>query len=158
MRRSSTRAATLEIHGVPVQKGENVLNIVKDVGRALDLPISDTMIDACHRLRTRVGSDRHPGIIVSMVRRYDAEEVLHKRRVKRNLNTHDIGLTLTPSEPVYINESLSPARRALLYAARQVKKEKNYPYLWVRGEKIYLRKEEGSKAIAVRNMDDLAKL
>ncbi|XP_039278707.1 uncharacterized protein LOC120350214 [Nilaparvata lugens] len=153
-----SRRNTIEIHGVPVQKGENVVTIVKDIGRSLGFPVNDSMIDACHRLRSKVGSGRHPGIIVRMVRRLDAEELLQKRRVKRNFNTHDIGLTAKPAEPVYLNECLSPARRTLFSAARKVKNEKNYSYLWVRGGKIFLRKEQGLSVITVTKMEDLEKL
>lgn len=153
-----SRRNTLEIHGVPVEKGENVVTLVKTVGRALDFPVEDAMIDACHRLRTRDGSGKSPGIIVKMVRRLDAEALLQKRRVKRNLNTHDIGQTSRPAEPVYINESLSPARRRLLYEARQVKKEKGYTYLWIRGGKILLRKEDGAPVKVVTEMDHLKNL
>ncbi|XP_039295428.1 uncharacterized protein LOC120353938 [Nilaparvata lugens] len=141
-----------------MQKGENVVAIVKDVGRSLGYPIEDTMIDACHRLRSRVGSDKHPGIIVKMVRRLDSEELLQKRRVKRNFNTHDMGLTSGPAVPIYINESLSPARRSLYNAARQVKKDKNFEYLWVRSGKIFLRKKQGSNVITVRKIEDLKDL
>ncbi|XP_039295346.1 uncharacterized protein LOC120353910 [Nilaparvata lugens] len=153
-----SRRNTIEIHGVPVQKGENVVTIVKDIGRSLGFPVNDSMIDACHRLRSKVGSGRHPGIIVRMVRRLDAEELLQKRRVKRNFNTHDIGLTAKPAEPVYLNECLSPARHTLFSAARKVKNEKNYSYLWVRGGKIFLRKEQGLSVITVTKMEDLEKL
>ncbi|XP_022201355.2 uncharacterized protein LOC111058164 [Nilaparvata lugens] len=163
-----SRHNTVEIHGVPMQKGENVVAIVKDVGRSLGYPIEDTMIDACHRLRSRVGSDKHPGIIVKMVRRLDSEELLQKRRVKqellqkrrvkRNFNTHDMGLTSGPAVPIYINESLSPARRSLYNAARQVKKDKNFEYLWVRSGKIFLRKKQGSNLITVRKIEDLKDL
>ncbi|XP_039299874.1 uncharacterized protein LOC111055020 [Nilaparvata lugens] len=153
-----SRRNTIEIHGVPVQKGENVVTIVKDIGRSLGFPVNDSMIDACHRLRSKVGSGRHPGIIVRMVRRLDAEELLQKRRVKRNFNMHDIGLTAKPVEPVYLNECISPARRTLFSAARKVKNEKNYSYLWVRGGKIFLLKEQGLSVIMVTKMEDLEKL
>ncbi|KAG8319704.1 hypothetical protein J6590_086214 [Homalodisca vitripennis] len=46
-----------------------------------------------------------------------------------------------------VNEALTPARRRLLAAARQMKREKGYKYLWDRGEKIFLRKEDGTNAI-----------
>lgn len=153
-----SRRNTLEIHGVPLQKGENAVTLVKAVGRALDCKVDDVMIDACHRLRARDGSGKSPGIVVKMVRRLDAEALLHKRRVKRNLNTHDIGLTEAPAEPVYVNESLSPARRRLLYAARQLKNEKGYSFLWIRGGKILMRKDQGAPVKTISHMDDLNKL
>lgn len=140
-----------------MEKGENVVALVKTVGRALDYPVEDNMIDACHRLRTREGSGKPPGIIVKMVRRLDAEGLLQKRRVKRNMNTHDLGLTAKPAEVVYVNESLAPERRRILNAARLLKREKGYTYLWIRGGKIFLRKSDGDRVIVLDSMDDLDK-
>lgn len=32
--------------------------------------------------------------------------------------------------PVYVNEQLSPANKKLFYQANQIRKERNYAYLW----------------------------
>lgn len=153
-----SRRNTLEIHGVPEQKGESVVSLVKAVGRALDYPVEDSMIDACHRLRVREGSGKPPGIIIRMVRRMDADALLQKRRVKRNLNTSDIGLATVSAGAVFVNESLTPARRRLLYLARQVKNEKGYAFLWIRGGKILLRKDQGAKVKVISHLEDLKNL
>lgn len=118
----------------PPKANENVIDLVKAVGYALDYPITESMIDACHRLGSPASNqyDKPLGIIVKMVRRMDAQELLVKRRVKRNLSTSDIGLQLTQSRPIYLNESLSPARRKLFNAVQ----EKKYTYLWIRGGKM----------------------
>lgn len=151
-----SRRNTIEIHGVPVERNEDVISVVKNVGRALDYPVEDNMIDACHRLRATGG--RTPGIVVKMVRRLDAEKLMEKRRVKRNFNTHDLGLTTKPAEPVYVNESLAPGRRRLLNAARQAKKDNSYTYLWIRGGRILMRKSQGDPVKVISTMDDLKKL
>lgn len=153
-----SRRNTVEIHGIPAEKGENVATLVKTVGQALGYPVDDGMVDACHRLRGRDGSGRPPGIIVKMLRRGDAEALLQKRRVKRNLTTHDLGLTSRPAQSVYVNESLAPGRRKLLHAASQIRKEKGYKYLWIRGGKILMRKDEGERVRVVVSTDDLASL
>lgn len=153
-----SRRNTLEIHGVPFQKNEDVVGIVKTVGRALDFPIDDMQIDACHRLGNRDNSGKPPGIVVKMVRRIDAEGLLQKRRVKRNLNTHDIGMREALAQVVYVNESLSPGRRRLLAAARQVKRDKAYTYLWIRAGKIFMRKSQGDPVKVLNVMDDLKNL
>lgn len=153
-----SRRNTLEIHGIPMEKNENVVNLVKTVGRALDYAVEENMIDACHRLRVRDGSGKAPGIVVKLVRRLDAEGLLQKRRVKRNLSTHDLGMTSRPAEVVYVNESLAPNRRRLLNAARQAKKDKGYTYLWIRGGKILMRKNPGDSVRVVSTMEDIISL
>lgn len=153
-----SRRDTIEIHGVPVEPNEQVLEVVKRVGKALDVNIEDTMVSACHRLRTKDSSGKAPGIIVKMVRRMDADHILERRRVKRNLSTHDIGLTSRPALPVYVNESLSKGRRSLLNSAREKKDEKKYTYLWIRGGKILMRKADGTPVKIVKCRADLEKL
>ncbi|XP_046681380.1 uncharacterized protein LOC124368148 [Homalodisca vitripennis] len=152
-----SRLNAVEIHGIPEEKNEDVISIVKEVGKALDMTISDTMIDACHRLGRRTDPNRPPpGIIVKFVRRLDKEELLKKRRVKNNLSTRH--MNMGTDQPVYINEALSPAKRRLFAEARQLKKEKMYKFLWVRGGKIFMRKDEESTSIQVTCKADFASL
>ncbi|KAG8299351.1 hypothetical protein J6590_103253 [Homalodisca vitripennis] len=115
-------------------------------------------IDVCHRLKKRNDADRPAGIIAKFVRREDKLKFLEKRRVKRNLNSHDVGYTSSTANPVYVNESLSPTKRKLLAAARSVKQEKNYAYLWVRNGKVFLRKAQGDPFIIVSSMEQIEKL
>lgn len=68
-----SRRDTIEIHGVPVAAGEQVVEVVKSVVTALDLPIDNTMISACHMLRNREETGKPPGIIVKIVRRMDVQ-------------------------------------------------------------------------------------
>lgn len=152
-----SRVNALEIHGLPLGKNEDVLSVVKEVGKALDMNIVDTMIDACHRLGKEPGKNgAPPGIIVKFVRRFDKEEMLRKRRAKKDFSTRHMNINI--DTPVYINDSLSPARRRLFAAARVIKKEKQYSYLWVRGGNIFLRKEDAGAVIKVSCQADLDKL
>jgi hypothetical protein len=151
------RSNSLEIQGVPEDKNEDVYEVVKRVAASLDLSIQREAIDICHRLGKRSGNDKPAGIIVKFVRREDKIKMLEKRRVKRNLSTSDIGFS-GPSVPVYVNESLSPAKRKLLGAARAAKREKGYTYLWIRSGKIFLRKNQGDPVIIVNSMQQVEQL
>lgn len=152
-----SRLNAVEIHGIPIQPGEDVIGVVKEVGKALDMEVTDNMIDACHRLGNKPRPDNSPpGIIVKFVRRLDKEEFLRKRRVKRDLSTRHMQMAM--DRTVYINEALTPERRRLLAAARQVKRDKNFRHLWVRGGKIFMRKEDGSTVIQVTCQADLNKI
>lgn len=148
-----SRSNCLEIQGIPYMPTEDVLSIVKDVGKALDLTISDSMVDACHRLGVRQNGDKPPGIIVKFVRRIDKEEFLRKRRVKRTLSTRHMGRS--DDLPIYVNESLSPTRRRLHAMARQYQRDNNYKFLWVRNGKIFLRKEEKAPVKVISRQEDL---
>ncbi|KAG8329048.1 hypothetical protein J6590_096314 [Homalodisca vitripennis] len=71
-----------------------------------------------------------------------------------NLNTKDVGFTGTAPESVYINESLSPARR-LLAVARAVKRLQNYTYLWVPNGKISMMKNQGYSVIVITFLEQI---
>lgn len=150
-----SRRNCIEIHGMPVENN-NVLEAVKSVGKALNMNIEESMIDACHTLKKRPNVTGPPPIVVKFVRRMDAEEMLAKRRQKKQLSTRHMDL---PSDmPVYINESLSPARRRLLAMAREARKQQHYKWIWVRGGKIFMKKEDEGQVIPIRTQADLGRL
>jgi hypothetical protein len=127
-----SRVNSLEIHGIPLDKNENVLTVVKQVGKALDLEITDAMVDACHRLGRGADPASPPGIIVKFVRRMDKEELLRIRRVKRTLSTRHMGMAM--DNPVYINESLTKRRRLLYNSARKVRRSNSSTYGFAMGK------------------------
>ncbi|XP_046685349.1 uncharacterized protein LOC124371080, partial [Homalodisca vitripennis] len=138
------------------EKNEDVVSIVKEVGKVLDFNISNTMIDACHRLGKRSEPNSPPpGIVLKFISRLDKEELLRKRRVKSKFSTRHMNLEM--DKPVYINESLTPMKRKLMAEARKFKRENNYQFVWVRDGRIFLRKEEASKVIHVTCQADLPK-
>lgn len=152
-----SRRNTIEIYGIPQDKNEDVVQIVKEVGKVLDFEITKPMIDACHRMGRRPGHNSAPaGIVVRFVSRLDKEELLRRRRVKSNLSTRHMNLGV--DQPVYINEALTPARRKLMAAARQVRREKSIKFLWVRNGKIFMRKEESAPVIHISCQADLNKV
>lgn len=150
-----SRINMLEIHGIPVQPQDNPAELIKKVGNALDVNLQDCDIDACHRINTHPTSQLPSPIVVKFCRRSTKEELLHRRRVKRNLNTLDIGFTL--SSQIYINESLCPARRRLLAKCRQLRRSADIKFLWTRNGKIFMRKEDTSLVHNITTEEDLEK-
>lgn len=143
-----SRMNSLEINGIPEEKNENMVDVIKKVGKVLGVEIEEEHIDACHRLGAIKEGEKR-GIIVKFTRRSTKEEFLAKRKIKRNFNTSDLGRTSGPADVIYVNESLSPARRKVLNAARALRKDQGYTYVWVKNGKILLRKNEGDKVIVV---------
>ncbi|XP_046679195.1 uncharacterized protein LOC124366640 [Homalodisca vitripennis] len=150
-----SRRNCVEIQDVPVQNNDTI-QTVKDVGKTLGVDIEEKIIDACHTLGKKVNTKDTTGIIVKFVRRVDAEALLTKRREKRDFSTRH--LNLASDNPIYVNESLSPTRRRLLGMARQARRERGYKWLWVRGGKIFLRKEDNGPVTIVQCQADLDKM
>lgn len=151
-----SRRNCLEVHGVPHTPTEDPEDVIITVGRALGCEFKKDMIEACHRLTKKTKDGRPAPIIVKFIKRSIKEDILRKRRVKRDFSTRH--MNLPSDEPVYINESLCPGRRAVFAAARKAKGDLGYKYLWVRGGTIFMRKQEGSSVIALKAMKDVSML
>ena len=59
---------------------------------------------------------------------------------------------------LYINEHLTKQRKDLFYAARTVKRENKYEYLWTANGKVFMKKSNVHARIAIKSMSDLEKL
>lgn len=154
-----SRRNTLEIFGIPESANESSTSLkqtVIKVGAALGVNLSEDGIDACHRFN---GGNNRPtsGIIVKFVRRDYPDQLLAKRKVKRNLSTRHLD-GHTSDSPIYINPSLAPARRVLLAKARKLRTDYNYKFVWVdRVGRVKVRKsdDKNAKVIVLNDDDDL---
>lgn len=135
-----------------------MFNLVETVGSSLSLKMNVDMVDACQRLGKKLDTNGKPrGIIVKFTRRTVKKEIVKKRRVKRNLNTTNIGFPI-PSRLIYMNESLTQTICHVFNAVQELKKEKRFTFVWVRNDKILVRLSEGDNVIVVTNMDDVKEL
>ncbi|KAF9424282.1 hypothetical protein HW555_000675 [Spodoptera exigua] len=160
-----SRASNIEIQCVPEYKSENVINIVKQIGRTVSVSINDNDIHYCARIAklnadstrprsilTKFNSPRTRDSFLSAVLTYN------KRNVQDKLNTHDLGFGSMQKSPVYVVENLSPDNKNLHAATRKRAKELKYKFVWVRGGRVYARKTETSDTVFIRNLDILHKL
>lgn len=153
-----SRVNDIDIHGIPYRPGENVSAILASLGRALGLPITPELVDVAHR----VGPPSSPrrGILVRFLRKTDKEAVIKARKVKRDLKVgaldHFSDLPRPVAEAiVFVNESLSPARRALLNAAREQKSKGKLSDVWVAGGKVYAKKTADGDKVHIRDRTHL---
>lgn len=153
-----SRSNCLEIHGVPEERSESVIDVVKKVGRVLNYDVRDEMIDAVHRLaKNPRNPSAHRGIIVKFCRRLEMEQFRAKTRVKNGFAASELGYK-TESR-VFVNLSLSKDTRILWTETRAFRQQRNYKYAWISNSgKIFLRKEEGFAAILISESADLQKL
>ncbi|XP_022188927.1 uncharacterized protein LOC111047474 [Nilaparvata lugens] len=152
-----SRRNNVEIYGVPTTQGENVSKIVLDVCKSVGMDISKHSIDACHRLKKR-NNRPTSGIIVKFVRRTDAEDLLLRRKKKRDLNTNHIGFT-GEAAPIFINKSLTAKRSKLFAKVKQFQHDAGYKYVWTDfAGRVRIRFREGDRAIVINSEDDLQNL
>lgn len=147
-----SRSNMLEVNGIPQTINENLTDIICKMSNALGHQISEKEIDICHRMKSRK-EGQTPPIVVRFVRRMDRNEIIQRRKVKRDFSTRDMGQSL--DSRVYINESLSLSRRKVFATARELYKKNKIKYIWVKNGKILARKEDGAPAIELKNLGDV---
>lgn len=159
-----SRSHNIEIQAVPEKKTENILTIVKNLYATVDLPISDSEISACRRVaklpttsanRPRnilvtLPSARHRDTIISAVKRFN------RAHLKEPLNSHHIGVSGDKCI-IYVCEHLSPETKELHACTRKALRDK-YRYVWVKFGNIYIRKDDNSPVIHIKNKEILDKL
>ena len=159
-----TRCDCLEIRGVPVTTGEDTNVIVKKIGALIDVDINDTDISISHRIPSSNDgasgstSFRHPAIVVKFTNRKN-RDLFYKARSKLKIyNTSNIGLGRNGESKIYIQESLTEAKRNLFKSCLKFRKDQKYKFIWTYYGVIYLRRNEHTPASRITSVRDLEKL
>lgn len=150
-----SRLNNVEIRGVPCTQGEDCVAILKTVGEKIGCPVMPTDLDVVHRVPTAKGNNKN--ILARFTSRDKKTEFISKAR-KAKLCLSNINIASTPDSPVYVNEHLTPANKALFSKALELKKEKNWMFLWTANCQVWARKTEDSKVYRIYDEADLAKI
>lgn len=95
-----------------------------------------------------------------LVVKFDSDEIRDSileviRRTKPTLKSNEITHHPGESKMIFMNEYLTPYYKKLFFQAKQLKKDKNYDYLWVRKGHVLLKKNNGAKVMRLSCLDDL---
>lgn len=149
------RKNNLIFHGIPMEREENVIQKVLNIGKVLDVNITPENIDAAHRLpSTKPGPQP---VIVKFVNRWKKEDILAQRRVKKTLKTNQIGYS-GPGENIYINEHLTPKNELIAKKCRELRQQGKIFATWVRDCKIYIRISQDSPSKLIKSAEMLHEL
>lgn len=162
----TARNCNVEIQNVPQFKGENLLQIVHNVGTMVGVNIPNEAINSARRVAHATRSDRPRNIIVQLSSRRLRDEVVAAARVRRSLSTAQLLPTALADDPstqrtnsiFYVNEHLTTSNKILLRKTKQKAKELDYKYVWVKNGSIMVRKNDGTKLIKIRDEYDLQKI
>uniref|UniRef100_A0A8D8R783 FP protein C-terminal domain-containing protein n=1 Tax=Cacopsylla melanoneura TaxID=428564 RepID=A0A8D8R783_9HEMI len=156
----------IEIWEFPETRGEDVVNIVTIIGRAIGVEnINEGDIQVAHRvdLMNKDRGGKHRPIIVHMGSRYIRNKWLQKyrdfRRAKSSgkLSAKDISNSL-PDSAVYLNEHITVKRKLLLKEAKTFAREKNIKFVWVKDGFILMKKNENDHRVQkISTADELEK-
>ncbi|CAK1585047.1 unnamed protein product [Parnassius mnemosyne] len=148
------------VNGIPERKSENLVNIITQVAKyaAHELLVED-ILHVTRVAKINPKTDRARTVVIKLrsLRQRDAllaaVATYNKRNPTNKLSTSHLGFE-GPST-LFIAEHLSPSNKSLHAAARKKKRELGYKYVWVRNGRIYMRKDDFSQALLIRNMDCL---
>ena len=143
------RRDCLEITGVPITSHDNPKQLVKEIGTLIGAEIDDSHIAAAHRLPDSKNVKNR--MIVKFLQRDKREEVFKKRKhlVGKNIRhlpslQTEIGESISRSNKIFINESLTGYRKRLFGRIKEYKRKNNVKFLWTSNGKIMLKVSETS--------------
>lgn len=155
-----SRSSNIEIQCVPENKQENLINTVQQLSKIIKYPVSDAQIHYCSRLaKMNSTSPRPRSILVKFSSPRIRDEFLaatskfNKNNQNDKLNTSHLGIGGNKKGAVYVVEHLTPENKSLHAAARSKAKELKYRFVWVRDGRIYMRKNEQSNYVHIKNID-----
>lgn len=153
----------VEITGVPEYPEESTGHIIQSFALKLGMIVEDrdiVSVDRAGPIRRAAGEgDAKPRprpLVVRLARRALRDELLRNARVRRGLNTSDIGLPKHNPLPIYVNERLTKTNRKLFWQARQAGSSANWKYVWTKGGRIYAKRTDGgNRAVQIRSEKDI---
>ena len=150
------RRDNLKIEGVEYQEGENTLQIIKDIGEQIGVPIQDSDISVVHRIMPNkkdetTGDNSIPGAsntqtkkIPSIIARFNRRQVkINYFEARKTLITKLECPDKIKAAEVY--EDVTPLRSRIMYELRHRGNKLAFRYVWSRGGRIYCRTPEEVK-------------
>lgn len=160
------RESNVEINGLPEHKSENLVTTLLHLGSVVENPLVDADILHISRVAklNRKNDDTRPRTVVVKLRSQRHRDSIlaavarfNRKNAQDKLSTNHLGLA-GPRNPVFVSEHLSPSNKALHAATRIEAKTREYKFVWVRNGRIYVRKNESSQAIHIRNKESLHRM
>ena len=146
-----TRKHNLEIHGIAETADEDIAENVVKLGKVVNVHISPSDIDICHRMGPRNSSGPKP--IIVRFKSHKKKTELYKAR--KHLKSVSLNQYFHATNVVYINGNL---RRKLLAKVRKFKKDNHWHSAWTLEGKIFIKKSQEEQPKIIHAEGDLTKI
>lgn len=156
------RVENLELIGIPKTDREQLMEILRNVSRAINIPFNESHISAVWR-KEESSSDNYykkveqQSIIVRFVSRELKDRWLKKGRDLIVIPGAEC-LPRIPGADVYINEHLSNAKKSLMKSAKRLEETRKICFAWLKDGHVYIRITPTSKAVKIKSMKDFENL
>lgn len=150
----------IEICNVPKRDNENLFVLMRRMYENLDIEYhSDSILNV---YRTRGRNNRPGSILVELSSPLLRDRMLQAYRKTKlspgtRVDSSKIGID-GPKTQIFISEQLTKKANHLFFLARSLAKTKQYKYCWTRNGNVYLRKEDGSPFIIIKDENHITKL
>lgn len=120
-----------ELHNIPEKEKEDLEDLVVKIGAKLKIQINKNNIEAVHRINSKNINKPRP-IIIEMQSRRMRNDIIEARK---KIITQNEMLGNGSGERIFINESLTPLNKSLLWKAKETGKEKGYKCIWYKNNR-----------------------
>lgn len=142
------RRLNLEIHGIEIigdPKKEDMLQVMEKLADDIKVHFNPSDVHQVHRLQSR--RDGKPPTVIVQFYSKDKRDIWLNKGKNARLNK------------IFFNENLSPHYRLLLKEAKLRAKTYNYSFVWFRGGRVLVRRNENDRqVIVIKNACDLNKI
>lgn len=156
------QSSHVEIRNVPIAEKESksdLRNYVYNISNALKVN-SIEVRDVYRWAGIRDGKQTIVAVLNNSAARYDllkAAKTHNLNHPRSKLNSSHLGMNIETS-PIYLSEHLTAKARRLYYLGRQLVKSYEYKFCWTTNGRVYMRKNEGSSIITVKEEQQLEQL
>uniref|UniRef100_T1I5F6 Zinc finger DNA binding protein n=1 Tax=Rhodnius prolixus TaxID=13249 RepID=T1I5F6_RHOPR len=143
----------LRILNVPYKPDENILEIIKQIAGLIDYNLDVSSIKSVFRIKGRASEYSSPIILKFFNASLKTQFInFFKKKGSVNLGTQE--------NPILIKifEEMSPSNYFLYKKARELKVQNLVKYVWFRGGRVLIRKEENTPAITINSFSDIVSL
>lgn len=153
------RKNNLEIKNVPKTKDEtrdSLVNMVSTLSKNIGCNVLKSDIKDIYRVKSSRSDAKNTSIIVETTSTLIKNDFLkmckaHNVKHKEKLCTKHLGFTTNEYTPIFISEQLTAKGSRLFFLARDLAKTKSYKFCWTSFGKVYVRKDENTPIILIRN-------
>lgn len=142
----------VEIVGVPKINNEDCKLTVKKIATALNVEV-----DVVNAFRIQSKFNKRTCKIVAELSMKQCKRMLMETARKTKLT----GITVDSNwknDAIYINDNLTQFNRNLFFKTKSFARDSGYKFVWFKDAKIFMKKDENSKAVLVDNDFSLTKL
>lgn len=153
------RKSNFEIRNVPLRSNEtktDLVDMVLCLSKNIGCEMKKTDIKDVFRVRGKIESSKNTPIVVETSSTLLKNEVITMSKAfnlkhKTKLRAQHLGFRTSEDTPIFISNQLTAKGARLHFLARDLVKRKLFKYCWTAYGKVYLRKNDNSDVILIRN-------